>query len=286
MIGVAFAFLTAMLLKHTFLKEEFSLVVMEIPSYHVPKLKNVWINTWTRVKAFIIRVGKIIITMVLILHILSSLGTDGSFKDHNIENSVLSAAGRTVTPLLKPMGIDQENWPATVAVFTGILHKVVVISTLKTIYAESNHVAQATEKNFDFWLSIKHSFMSIPMGLKKMLGINVPAKHDPSKSPFFTALHANFHGQIGAYAYLLFVLLYFPCIATTSTAYKESSFGWSAFMLVWATGIAYLTATLFYQLATFSQHPGATIIWVIASVIILISIVLGFRSWGIRDRTG
>jgi ferrous iron transport protein B len=286
MIGVAFAFLTAMLLKHTFLKEEFSLVIMEIPSYHVPKLKNVWINTWTRVKAFIIRVGKIIITMVLILHILSSLGTDGSFKEHNIENSVLIAAGRTVTPLLKPMGIDQENWPATVAVFTGILHKVVVISTLKTIYAESNHTGQTSEKNFEFWTAIKQSFMTIPMGLKKMVGINIPAKHDPSKTPFFTALHDNFHGQIGAYAYLLFILLYFPCIATTSTAYKESSFGWSVFMLVWATGIAYLTATLFYQLATFSLHPSTTIIWLIASVIILISIVLGFRSWGIRDRTG
>ncbi|MCK5479212.1 MAG: ferrous iron transporter B, partial [Methylococcales bacterium] len=231
------------------------------------------------------RVGKIIISMVLVLHILSSLGTDGSFKQHNIENSVLSAAGRTVTPLLKPMGIDQENWPATVAVFTGILHKVVVISTLKTIYAESNHTEQQTEKNFEFWTAIKHSFMTIPMGLIKMLGIDTAAKHDPSKSPFFTALHDNFHGQIGAYAYLLFVLLYFPCIATTSTAYKESSFGWSAFMLVWATGIAYLTATLFYQLATFSQHPAATISWVIAAIIILLSVISGFRYWGIRDRT-
>ncbi|NOR68998.1 MAG: Fe(2+) transporter permease subunit FeoB [Methylomarinum sp.] len=285
MIGVAAAFLTAMLLKHTFLKEEFSLVVMEIPSYHIPKLKNVWINTWTRVKSFIIRVGKIIITMVLILHSLSSLGTDGSFKEHNIENSVLSVAGRTVTPLLKPMGIDQENWPATVAVFTGVLHKVVIISTLKTIYAESNHTEQATEKNFEFLKAIKQSFMTIPMGLKKMLGINGAAKQNPSKRPFFIALHENFHGQIGAYAYLLFVLLYFPCIATTSTAYKESNFGWSAFMLVWATGIAYLTATLFYQIATFSQHPSTTIIWVIAATVILLSVVFGFRSWGMRDQT-
>jgi len=280
MIGVGAAFLTAMLLKHTFLKEEFSLVVMEIPSYHVPKLKNVWLNTWTRVKSFIIRVGKIIITMVFILHILSSLGTDGSFKKHNIENSVLSAAGRTVTPLLKPMGIDQENWPATVAVFTGVLHKVVVISTLKTIYAETNHSGQIIEKNFEFWTAIKQAFMTIPMGVKKMLGINAAAKQDLSESPFFTALHNNFHGQIGAYAYLLFVLLYFPCIATTSTAYKESSFGWTAFMSVWATGIAYLTATLFYQLATFSQHPSATISWVIATIIMLLSVVLGFRYWG------
>ena len=285
MIGVVFAFLTAMLLKHTFLNEEFSLVVMEIPSYHVPKLKNVWLNTWTRVKAFIIKVGKIIITMVFILHILSSLGTDGSFKEHNIENSVLSAAGRTVTPLLKPMGIDQENWAATVAVFTGVLHKVVVISTLKTIYAETNHTGQQTEKNFEFWKTIKQSFMTIPMGIKKMLGINTGAKQDQSKSPFFIALHDNFHGQIGAYAYLLFVLLYFPCIATTSTAYKESSFSWTAFMSIWATGIAYLTAMLFYQISTFSQHPGSTITWVITSVIILLLVILGFRYWGIRDRS-
>jgi len=284
MIGVGFAFLTAMLLKHTFLKEEFSLVIMEIPSYHVPKLKNVWINTWTRVKSFIVRVGKIIVTMVFILHILSNLGTDGSFKQHNIENSVLSVAGRTVTPLLKPMGIDQKNWPATVAVFTGVLHKVVVISTLKSIYAAANHTGQATENNFDFWRDIKQAFMTIPMGLKKMLGIDSVAKQNASKSPFFTALHNNFHGQIGAYAYLLFVLLYFPCIATTSTACKESSFSWAAFMLVWATGIAYLTATLFYQLATFIQHPGTTISWVISAIIILLTVILGFRYWGIRER--
>ncbi len=280
MIGVLAAFLTAMLLKHTFLKEEFSLVIMEIPSYHIPKLKNVWINTWTRVKAFIIRVGKIIITMVLILHILSNLGTDGSFKDHNIENSVLSAAGRTLTPLLKPMGIKQDNWAATVAVFTGVLHKVVIISTLKTIYAETNHSGQDKEKTFEFWMAIKQSFMTIPMGINKMLGINNTAKQDLSKSPFFTALHKSFNGQIGAYAYLLFVLLYFPCIATTSTAYKESSFGWSSFMVIWATGLAYLTATLFYQVATFSRHPTTTIAWVIASLFILLMVILGLRSWG------
>lgn len=284
MIGVCAAFLTAMLLKHTFLKEEFSLVIMEIPSYHIPKLKNVWINTWTRVKAFIIRVGKIIITMVLILHILSSLGTDGSFKKNNIENSVLSTAGRTLTPLLKPMGIDQENWPATVAVFTGILHKVVVISTLKTIYAASNHTNQKAEKNFDFWAGIKKSFMTIPMGIKKMLGINTATKQDLSKSSFFTALHNNFHGQIGAYAYLLFVLLYFPCIATTSTAYKESSSGWASFMVVWATGIAYLTATLFYQLANFSQHPSQSITWVVTVTVIILLVILGFHYWGNHEQ--
>ena len=112
-------------------------MTMEIPNYHIPKLKNVLINTWTRVQVFVVRVGKIIITMVVVLNILSALGTDGSFKANNIKHSVLSTAGRAVTPAMAPLGIDQDNWPATVALFTGILHKVVVISTLKTIYMET-----------------------------------------------------------------------------------------------------------------------------------------------------
>ena len=184
LIGIAFAFLTALLMKHTFLKEEFSLMVMEIPSYHIPKLKNVGISCWVRVRAFITRVGKIIISMVVILQILSSWGTDGTFKENNIQHSVLSVAGKTVTPLLEPMGIDQENWPATVAAFTGVLHKAVIISTLKTIYAEAEPTIHTTEKHFGFWAAIKHSFMTIPMGFKKMLGIHVVAKQNLSNSHF------------------------------------------------------------------------------------------------------
>jgi ferrous iron transport protein B len=280
LIGVMFAVLTALLLKHTFLKEAFSLVLMEIPNYHVPKLKNVLINTWTRVETFVMRVGKIIISMVLILNILSSLGTDGSFKANNIEHSVLSAVGRAVTPALTPMGIDQDNWPATVALFTGILHKVVAISTLKTIYAESNqtksnHQAAA----FDLVDAVKQACMTIPMGLKKMLGI-ASVTQSAGQDYFAAALQTHFHGQIGAFAYLLFMLLYFPCIATSAAAYRESSLRWSVFMVSWATGLAYLTATLFYQLATFSQHPLSSSSWLLGIIAIASTVVLVFRYWG------
>lgn len=283
-IGVVFAVLTALLLKNTFLKEEFSLVMMEIPNYHVPKLKNVLINSWTRVKAFVLRVGKIIITMVVLLNILSSLGTDGSFKANNIEHSVLSAAGRAVTPALAPLGIREDNWPATVALFTGILHKVVVISTLKTIYAETGYAASAKQgQTFDLGDAVKRAFMTIPTGLKKMFGI-VPANQMVGQDPFAAALHAHFQGQIGAFAYLLFILLYFPCIATSAAAYRESGRGWSAFMVLWATGLAYLTATLFYQLATFSQHPGSSTAWLIGIAVISAVVVLLFRYWGRRQQ--
>ena len=280
MIGVFFAVLTALLMKNTVLKEEYSLVVMEIPNYHIPKLKNVLINSWTRVKGFVVRVGKIIITMVLILNILSSLGTDGSFGKNGIEHSVLSAAGKAITPVFEPMGIKEDNWPATVAIFTGVLHKVVVISTLKTIYGET----KTKSSTFDFWGSLEQAVMTIPMGLKKMLGIGVDGNANVD-SGFFSALHENFHGQIGAFAYLLFVLLYFPCIATTSTAYKESHFGWATFMVGWSTGLAYLTATLFYQIATFAEHPDTTIIWVAIATMIILSVILALRFIGSKQTT-
>ena len=279
-IGVLFAVLTALLLKHTFLKEEFSLVTMEIPNYHIPKARNVLINTWTRVKAFMVRVGKIIITMVLVLNILSALGTDGSFKPNNIEHSVLSAAGRVVTPALAPLGIDQDNWPATVALFTGVLHKVVVISTLKTIYAEVDQVtARKAKPAFNLGVAVKKAFKTIPMGLKNMLGLG-PAKAMTGQDGFINALHAHFDGQIGAFAYLLFILLYFPCIATSAAAYRESNLAWSAFMVLWSTGLAYLSATLFYQLASFSEHPSSSMLWLFVVFSIGVTTVLAFRYWG------
>ena len=283
-IGVLFAILTALLMKNTVLKEEYSLVVMEIPHYHIPRLKNVLINSWARVKGFVLRVGKIIITMVLVLNILSALGIDGSFGKIGIEDSVLSAAGKAITPVLEPMGIKEDNWPATVAVFTGVLHKVVVFSTLKTIYSEADGKGKAKSEAFDFWGSLKQAVMTVPMGFKKMIGLGGGEKSN-ADSAFFSALHSNFQGQIGAFAYLLFILLYFPCIATTSTAYKESHLGWAAFMVVWSTGLAYLTATLFYQIATFTDHPGGTITWVAIAAVLIVSVIVVFQFMGAKKAT-
>lgn len=168
---------------------------MEIPSYHIPKLKNMLLNTWTRVKAFALRVGKIIITMVMVLHLLSAWSTDGSFGEPDIEHSVLSAAGRALTPALAPMGIREDNWSATVAVFTGVLHKVVVVSTLKTIYAKSGSmVSKSSAQTFDFWESIKQLFIMIPLGLKKMLGFGAASTQAMDKTPFGEALQSHFDG--------------------------------------------------------------------------------------------
>ena len=75
-------------------------------------------------------------------------------------------------------------------------------------------------------------------------------------------LHQLFDGQAGAYAYLLFVLLYIPCVSTMAVIRQESSRRLMWFSIGWSSLVAYSAAVLFYQLATFQRHPTQTLLWV------------------------
>ena len=75
-------------------------------------------------------------------------------------------------------------------------------------------------------------------------------------------MYQKFDGQKGAIAYLLFVLLYFPCVSTVAVMLRELHRGWSIFSMLWMTCIAYGTAVGFYQAATWMQHPLASSAWI------------------------
>ena len=71
-----------------------------------------------------------------------------------------------------------------------------------------------------------------------------------------------FDGKIGAFAYLLFILLYFPCLAALSALVAEAGRRWATFAALWSTGLAYFVSVVFYQTATFFRHPGSSIMWI------------------------
>ena len=96
---------------------------MELPPYHIPTVRGVFIHTYARLKQFMFRAGRILLPIFIILAFLNSMGTDGSFGHEDSESSVLSAAGRAITPIFQPMGLTQDNWPATVGIFTASLPK-------------------------------------------------------------------------------------------------------------------------------------------------------------------
>ena len=93
-----------------------------------------------------------------------------------------------------------------------------------------------------------------------------------------------FDGQRGAFAYLLFILLYFPCVATVAAIARETGKAWAAFVAAWTTGVAYVISTSYYQLATYSEHPTFSIVWVFSMTVFISIIVVGLRIWSRQKR--
>nr|VFK32981.1 MAG: ferrous iron transport protein B [Candidatus Kentron sp. MB]VFK35711.1 MAG: ferrous iron transport protein B [Candidatus Kentron sp. MB]VFK77452.1 MAG: ferrous iron transport protein B [Candidatus Kentron sp. MB] len=302
LIGITMAILTGLIMKYTILPVEKSHFVMELPRYHLPSLRSVLLHTWERLKNFLLRAGKIIIPMVVIINFMNAVGTDGSFGNENTDKSVLSEVGRTLTPAFAPMGITEENWPATVGVFTGVMAKEVVVGTLDAIYGQLARMDEGEGSNqkmpFDnsqLWDGLSAAIATVPENLVGILetltdplGISVgdiseverAAEEQEVAVGTFGAMVARFDGQAGAFAYLLFILMYFPCAAATAAIYKETSLGWAAFVAAWTTGLGYSTATVFYQTATFAAHPGASMAWLLGIAGLFGFTVFGLRQWG------
>jgi ferrous iron transport protein B len=301
LIGIVVAILTGLIMKKTLLSGESAGFMMELPHYHMPTLRGVALRTWDRVKLFIKEAGKVIVIMVLVINTLNSIGTDGSFGNEDTEHSILSTVSKAVTPLLSPMGISEDNWPATVGVFTGILAKETVVGTLDALYtniASSEAGGQESSAPFDFWMALKEAAVTVPenlLGVKDLLtdplaldvgdisSAEVAAQAQQVNADVFGAMAARFDGQAGAFAYLLFILLYSPCVATIGAIRRETGARWAAFVVAWSTGIAFIIASLFYQLATYDNHPDSGLIWVLSLISLLATIIAGLRFWSLRS---
>ncbi|MBL3590375.1 MAG: Fe(2+) transporter permease subunit FeoB [gamma proteobacterium endosymbiont of Lamellibrachia anaximandri] len=301
MIGITVAILTGMIMKRTLLSGESTGFMMELPPYHMPTAKGVALRTWDRVRLFIKEAGRVIILMVLAINVLNSIGTDGSFGNEDSEKSVLSAASKTLTPLFAPLGIKEDNWPATVGIFTGVLAKEAVVGTLNSIYtglaaAESGVTEDAP---FDFWQALIEAAATVPenlVGVKDLVGdplaLNVgdvssaeaAAEAQAVDVGIFGAMAARFDGQAGAFAYLLFILLYFPCVATIGAIKREAGGAWAAFVAAWTTGVAFMASSIFYQAATYSRHPESAMAWIVGLLTLLVMVVIGLRFWSQREQ--
>lgn len=279
-IGVGFAVLTGLVLKNTVLKGAASHFLMELPPYHVPSFKGVLLRTWDRLKSFLTRAGKILVPVIVVLSFLNSLGTDGSFGNEDTESSVLTSISKAISPVFAPMGITEDNWPATVGIFTGIFAKEAVVGTLDAMYAQ---IGVSVEENgageeggFDLLAGIRESFATISANLGDLagtvldpLGLSVGDVSNPETAAEEQEVNASvfgsmvnlFDGKVGAFAYLLFVLLYFPCVAAIAAVYRETNLGWTVFAGLWTTGLAYIVAVIFYQLGTFSANPAGALLW-------------------------
>ena len=292
LLGIVIAVLTGLIMRHTLFKGESAPFIMELPAYHLPTIHGVSIRTWDRLKSFLINAGKVIIPMVLVLNFLNALGTDGSFGQENSNKSVLSEIGRALTPVFKPMGIEKDNWPATVGIFTGVLAKEAVVGTLDALYSQLAAPIETPSEMAPFNLkeallaacsTVPENLSAVADNLLDPLGLNIGAVNDivaaaneqEVKADTFAAMQHSFDGKSGAFAYLLFILLYAPCVAATAAIYRETNVGWTFFVVFWTTGIAYMTATVFYQVMTYSQHPEYSLVWISGLLGVFLLVLMG-----------
>lgn len=263
LLGIVVAILTGLLLKYTIMRGEASPFVMELPVYHVPHLKSLLLQTWQRLKGFVLRAGKVIVIASIFIGALNSFSFSGQAVD-NINDSALASVSKVLTPVLAPMGVHSDNWQATVGLVTGAMAKEVVVGTLNTLYtAEHIHNEEFDAASFNLFDELGGAVQETWQGLKDTFSISVLSNPiEASKGDgemgvsSMGVMSTKFGTAISAYSYLIFVLLYMPCVSVMGAIARETSRSWMTFSIFWGLNVAYSLATLFYQVATFSNHPA------------------------------
>lgn len=245
--GIIFAFLTAQILNKTVFKSKDTPFVMELPTYRFPTARNIIYHMWDKTKHYLKKIGTVILIGVVIIWTLEyfprttknteqfeaqlsqieqndqlSLQDKENRKEmilleqeaDRLTNSYLGMIGTVVEPVMSPLGFD---WKMSIALLAGLPAKEIIISTMGVLYQSGE---EENTVNLQNKLQNEVHLKGKKQGLKVF---NTP-----------TAL-----------AFLVFILIYFPCIGVVATIKNESgSWKWATFAVLYTTGLAWLAAFL------------------------------------------
>ena len=203
-LGILMAVLAAKVMSR-FLKDDDLPFVMELPPYRIPTGKSVFRHTWEKGKQYLQKMSGIILVCSLAIWALGYFPNNGEYAtmQERQENSYIGYVGKTIEPVLEPLGFD---WRMGVGIISGVGAKELVVSTLGVMYSDGqNHLPQALAKSV------------------------TPA---------------------GALAYMVFILLYFPCVATFIAIRNETgSWKWAIITAVYTIVLAWFAAFATYHIA-------------------------------------
>jgi len=212
LFGIIMGVLTGLLLKKTIFLSAPGDFVMELPAYHIPTINGIFMHTWHRLKSFLLRAGKTILLVIVLINILQGIqiptGRDSE------KTSILELGGKLITPVLQPMGIKSDNWQSSVALISGLFAKEAIVGTLQGLYQNS--------------------------------------EGEISGDQLANNIKSSFGSNASILAYLVFILLYSPCAASLTMLFKEHGFKWMLFAFVYLTLLAWMVATLIYQILAFN----------------------------------
>lgn len=299
LVGLCMAVLTGYMLKNTLFKGVPSHFVMDLPLYHRPQFGAVIKSAWLRMKNFVKKAGSIVVVAVFVLSMINSIGVengDVTFGNEDSQSSILAYAGKALNPIFKPMGISEDNWPASVALFTGLFAKEAIVGTVNSLYStmgEDQEIGASSvedQSTVDIGATITDAFTSVGEGLVgaissiDLLGLGlinqdhqIIAEEVGANTAVLKHIAAHFT-VFSAFAYLLFVLMYFPCLAVIGAARQEMGSFYTGVMAIYSTLLAWSVATLFYQVA-----EGHNLFYLLLSFAILALIYGGLHIIGQRE---
>ncbi len=253
-IGILIAILMALLFKKTLFAKQDIPFVMELPPYRMPTLKNTSIHMWHKGSQYLKKMGSVILLASIFIWALCyypqnvdySTNYDGqiaSITENTIlpdsvkevkttelelmkasehqEKSYIGRLGHFIEPTIRPLGFD---WKIGISIITGLAAKEIVVGSMGILY----HADLAADENSD----------SLIQQLQKQEHTTGALKGQKVFTPLV------------AFGFMLFVLIYFPCVAVIAAIKKESNWRWAVFTMFYTTGIAWVVAFLTYQIGS------------------------------------
>ncbi|ADN01587.1 ferrous iron transport protein B [Spirochaeta thermophila] len=254
-VGIVLAVGTGLLFKHTLFKAERTPLVMELPPYHLPNMSLVLKITWIRFSAYIKRAGITITTAVFILSLLNAVVIENgkvSFESGS-PDSLLIRTGKAITPVFEPMGVEEENWPAVAGLFTGLFAKETIIGTLQAMYGIE--AEEEAEEPFSLQVALSGLVDAGRALLRGLYELLVPSPGGEEEEGGFSLVRERFT-PAAAYAYLLFVLIYSPCVAALSAILQQAGVGTMLANAGYLTLLAWIVGTFYFQVV-----EGGSLLW-------------------------
>ncbi|MFH1105273.1 MAG: ferrous iron transport protein B [Actinomycetota bacterium] len=259
LLGILVAVLVALLIGRTALREDGEApFLMVLPEFRLPSARVVWASTRQRTWAFVSRAGTIILAASVIVWILLAIpiGGTGRFADTDVSTSAFGSVSRMVAPAMEPLGLGE--WEQSGALLSGLIAKEVVVATMSQMYSTANEGADPVSSGVDdelgdIGLGFLRTATATVRAVPGAFGVGFPAFADDAPGGLDTAIRGSFergsggHGALAAMAFMVFVLLYTPCMAATSALRHEFGVKW---MWVSVTGqlvIAWIGAFAVYQ---------------------------------------
>ena len=220
-VGIIMAVVISKIFSSLVIKGEDTPFVMELPPYRWPTPKAIWRHTWEKGKEYLKKMGGIILVASIIVWALEYFPHNEALSNQEQqEQSYIGRMGKAIEPIFMPQGF---NWKLDVSLLAGVGAKEIVASTIGVLYSGDDSFADDDAFSDD---NEKYTHLRQLM-LKE--GIT----------------------PLAAYAYLIFILLYFPCIATIAAIKNETgSWRWALFAACYTTLVAWIVSAAVYQIGS------------------------------------